>query len=303
MNGEAIAYVIDGLSLVARQSGLLLIDLAPWVISGALIGAALKTVRRLPFARSLPSISPACAVPLAAVSGAASPLCTLGSVPVVAGLVSRGFPRAAGAAFLAASSMVTPQMVLMTAGALGLRMAILQATGGIVAGTLAGWAMAAFPSRGASLFRDPGDAVDGVPPTSKSFAAHFAGQLEYGLFWMVAGVVISQGFSVFAPAIVSSAAGLAGTGGGLFSATLGAIVSAPLYSCGGAALPVLAAIGERGASPGFLLAFLICGPATRFRSAAALGCYLRPKGLAIYFAFVVAFAGLFGWATSLFAAS
>ncbi len=301
MSGETIALVLDGLSLVARQSGLLIADLAPWMVAGALIGAALKKTRRLPFARVLPSIGPAFAVPLAAVSGAASPLCTLGSVPVVAGLVSRGFPRAAGAAFLAASSMVTPQMVLMTAGALGPRMAILQATGGILAGTLAGWAMAAFPARGAALFRESGEASEGVPPTSKSFGAHFAGQLEYGLFWMVAGVVISQGLSVFAPGIMASVAGIADSGGGFIPAGVGAIVSAPLYSCGGAALPVLAALGERGASQGFLLAFLICGPATRFRSAAALGGYLRPKGLAVYFAFVVAFASLFGWASSAFA--
>ena len=90
---------MTALLLILRQSGLLLTDLLPWILAGCGAGALLRTVRRLPFEEKLAGAGP-WAIPLAAVSGAASPLCTLGSVPVISGLTARGLPRAAGFAFL-----------------------------------------------------------------------------------------------------------------------------------------------------------------------------------------------------------
>ncbi len=293
----SIAPFADALTLSLRASALLIVDVLPWILSGALVGAAMRVARKVPFMDALARLPARAAVPLASLSGAASPLCTIGSVPIVTGLVSSGFPKSAAAAFLASSSMVTPQMFLMTAGFLGPRIALLQAMGGILAGTLAGAILCLARGRDRLVFRDLPPAPSGIPPTTKGFLRHAAGQLEYGLFWLVVGVFVSQ----FAAALADS--GLIpflGDGfaprpaGGAFAAILGALIACPAYSCGGAALPFLALLRSLGIDDAFFLTFLVSGPATRLRSAAALGRILKPAALAAYLAFVVAFSIL--WA-------
>jgi uncharacterized membrane protein YraQ (UPF0718 family) len=313
---RSLAPLAEALTLSLRESALLIADVLPWILAGALAGAAMRVVRKVPFMETLVRLPARAAVPLASLSGAASPLCTIGSVPIVTGLVSSGFPKAAAAAFLASSSMVTPQMFLMTAGFLGPRLALLQAAGGILAGTLAGAFLSLSRGQEGRLFRDLPPAPAGVPPTAKGFLRHLTDQLEYGLFWFVVGVIVSQ----FAAALVDAgvipfsgsglprwpvtegaiAGGAASTppqnrGMGAGSAAiLGALVACPAYSCGGAALPFLALLRSLGIDDAFFLAFLVAGPATRVRSAAALAKILKPAALASYLAFVVAFSIL--WA-------
>ncbi len=306
--GESLAPIAGALGLALRGSALLVVDVLPWILAGALAGALMRVVRRVPFMDALARLPERAAIPLASLSGAASPLCTLGSVPIVTGLVSSGFPRPAAAAFLASSSMVTPQMVLMTAGFLGPRIAILQALGGMVAGTLAGAALSLARGRENLLFRDLPPSAGGIPPTTRGFLRHAIDQLEYGLFWLVVGVFLSQlaaalvdgGAVPFARAVTFLGSGPStreatqpGFGSGL-AALLGAFVACPAYSCGGAALPFLALLRSLGIGDAFFLAFLVSGPATRVRSAAALGKILKPAALASYLAFVVAFSIL--WA-------
>ncbi len=315
MTSAVTEQLVVTITLALRESALLIADVSPWILAGALIGAAMRTIRKVPFMGVLSRLKPRAAIPLASVSGAASPLCTLGSVPIVTGLVSEGFPKGAAVAFLASSSMVTPQIALMTAGFLGPRIAILQATGGIVAGTLAGFLCTLTTGKAASAFRDtPCNAV-GIAPTSRSFFRHVADQLEYGLFWLVMGVIAAQvigalinsGMIPFIPAKLPKGIGIdytmdvSGTNGqgirtttGLIPALIGSLIAAPTYSCGGAALPVLAFLRSCGIDDAFFLAFLVSGPATRIRSIAALGKLLRPIPLIAYVTFIIAFSVL--WA-------
>lgn len=276
------------LLLILRQSGLLLIDLLPWILAGCVAGALLRTVRRLPFEKKLAASGP-WAIPLAAVSGAASPLCTLGSVPVISGLTAKGLPRAAGFAFLASSSMVTPQIVLLTAGILGIKTALLQAVGGILGGIVTGGILSLVP-KDSPLFRPGEPGTTGVEASSRTFWTHLTGQLEFTLFWLVAGVLFSQAAAVLVPPEWSGRLPGAGWGGVI----AGAILSGPLYSCGGAVLPALSLLRENGIGNGFLLAFLICGPATRLRSAAALGRLITPVGMVLYFGIILVFSVLYG---------
>lgn len=294
--------IARALGLALRASALLVVDVLPWILAGALAGALMRVVRRVPFMDALARLPARAAVPLASLSGAASPLCTIGSVPIVTGLVSSGFPKAAAAAFLASSSMVTPQMFLMTAGFLGPRIALLQATGGMLAGTLAGAGLSLARDRESLLFRDLPPAPARVPATTKGFFRHAIDQLEYGLFWLVVGVFLSQFAAALADGGVipfpgaGSATRIAATPGvdsGAL-AIIGSLVACPAYSCGGAALPFLALLRSLGVDDAFFLAFLVAGPATRVRSAAALGKILKPAALASYLAFVVVFSIL--WA-------
>lgn len=286
----------SALSMGLRQSALLIVDVLPWLLFGAAIASALKT-RVGRFADSLLCVSSArVSIPIAAAAGAASPLCTLGSLPIVTSLLSKGLNRAAALAFLASSSIVTPQISLLTAAFLGPRFALLQALGGIMAGVAAGWIAELSATRHAAIFRVLEEAtVEPIKGGAKGFMSQMIGQLEYGLFWLVVAVTVSQCALALADAsgIRDLTARLPALGNGrgrtALASLAGTLVSGPAYSCGGAVLPILAALRNLGVDESFVMAFLICGPATRIRSAAALGKILTKRGLAYYFLFIAAF--------------
>ncbi|HNQ96517.1 MAG TPA: permease, partial [Treponemataceae bacterium] len=282
--------IIKGVSLTLRQSAMLITDIIPWIVAGALAGACIRKIKRIPFEEKIPYLNSVLAIPAASFSGAASPLCTLGSLPIVTAFLARGLHQGAALAFLASSSIVTPQIALMTAGFLGPRIACMQVAGGFFAGLSAGVLLSLAERTGIQIFR-PQDTIhlEEKQLTTRNFIGHVAAQLEYSLFWLVVGVIVSQAAVVISDmsgmsSALSNAASSSKQGsspGGLF-AFFGALLSAPLYSCGGAVLPILAALRAYGIHESFFLAFLICGPATRLRSAAAVGKILTPRALAYY---------------------
>lgn len=302
---------MQGISIGLRQSALLIMDVLPWMLTGACLAALLR--RYFPAARlqSLSRLNPAASIPIASLAGAASPLCTLGTLPIVTALVSRGLGRQASLAFLASSSIVTPQIALLTAGFLGPRIAIGQVAGGILAGIAAGALAPIAERRITNLFRDieredviaaetGSDCSAGRTPMipargQKSLARIAVGQLEYGLFWLAVAVTVSQCALALidAAGLGGLAAGALRGNGGTAAASLaslaGALISGPAYSCGGAVMPVLASLRSLGIDDSFVMAFLICGPATRIRSAAAVGGILTRRGLALYLGFIFAF--------------
>lgn len=299
-----LEILIRGITLTFKQSTLLITDMLPWILGGALIAACIRKIQRVPFEDKILKVHAALAIPIASVSGAASPLCTLGSLPVVTALLVRGLHRGAALAFLSSSSIITPQIAIMTAGFMGPKIAILQVTGGITAGITAGLLLTLAEQNGMLMFRAQ-DSID-IPEarhTKRSFMGQVSSQLEYSLFWLVTGVVFSQAAVVLSDMsgmsdALCNASSLNNQGNppsGLF-AFFGALLSAPLYSCGGAVLPILAALRAYGIHESFFLAFLICGPATRLRSAAAVGKILTPRALTYYLLYILVFSVLWVFA-------
>ena len=70
------------------------------------------------------SKSPVVSVISASIIGIVSPLCTYGTIPVVIELYKSKVHIAPLIAFLAASSLMNPQLFIMTAGGIGMEMAI-----------------------------------------------------------------------------------------------------------------------------------------------------------------------------------
>ncbi len=301
--------LLRGSLLAFRQSALLISDIFPWILAGTLAGALIRTFYTVSPENRIPRIHAVAAIPVAALSGAVSPLCTLGTLPVVTACISRGLHHSVAISFLASSSMVTPQIALMTAGFLGPQIAILQACGGILAGITAGALLQLGEKIGLDLFRSN----DTLPVTTsrkstRTFIGHVSAQLEYSLFWLVIGVLLSQSAVVLADMsgmtaslqqasiFQSNERTLSG-----FWALSGAVLATPLYSCGGAVLPILSALRSFCIDESFFFAFLVCGPATRIRSIAALGKILTPHGLVSYLLFIVLFSVLWAFAAGPFA--
>lgn len=124
----------------------IVMEALPFVLLGATVSAAIEVfvpdraftaVGRLPMALQLPA---------AAMGGFAFPVCECGSVPVARRLISRGMHPAAGLAFMLASPILNPVVLISTWVAysgreLGLQMVLGRAGLGLILAMVAGWAI------------------------------------------------------------------------------------------------------------------------------------------------------------------
>jgi len=124
----------------------IVMEALPFVLLGATVSAAIEVfvpdkafaaIGRLPMGLQLPA---------AAMGGFAFPVCECGSVPVARRLISRGMHPAAGLAFMLASPILNPVVLISTWVAysgreLGLTMVLGRAGLGLVLAIVAGWAI------------------------------------------------------------------------------------------------------------------------------------------------------------------
>lgn len=124
----------------------IVMEALPFVLLGATVSAAIEVfvpdrafaaVGRLPMALQLPA---------AAMGGFAFPVCECGSVPVARRLISRGMHPAAGLAFMLASPILNPVVLISTWVAysgreLGVQMVLGRAGLGLILAIVAGWAI------------------------------------------------------------------------------------------------------------------------------------------------------------------
>jgi uncharacterized membrane protein YraQ (UPF0718 family) len=207
-------------------------------------------------------------------------------------MIRRGFPVSASITFLTASSIVTPQMVFIAAGSVGPELATLQVAGGIAISLIVGLGLHLLRAR-IRFFRE--DLAE--PPQASGCHRHrtfwriFGKELRFVSFWLLLGVLVSAALEVFVAPFITWSLLL---GGGFATTFVSALVSIPVYSCGGFALPVLAGLKSNGLHASAILAVMVCGPATRVKSLAALGRIVRPQALVAYVAVVMVFSMLFG---------
>lgn len=284
--------LLASLRAIVLQASDLFIELVPYVLAGAALGAALRNPSRFHFIERLPSWRLHTQIILASLIGTLSPLCTLGTVPLLVGLVGRGFPAPAALAFLGASSMANPQILILTVGALGSTIAIVNWVAallvGISAGSLALWAT----KYGQNVFKPILEKHDSSHHRSHKhgkggFWQAFLEQLEYVALYLVIGVLAAAALSVLTPGrYFEQWLGPDNR----FAIVLSSILAVPFYVCGGGILPVMQALMEKGIPAGVVVAFLISGPATRVQALSALAALLKMRMLVVYVGLVMAWA-------------
>jgi len=232
-------------------------------------------------------------VALAALVGAASPLCTYGTVPVLVQLLRHGVPPAPLLTFLVASSLMNPQLFVLMLGGLGLEMAlaqllsvvILSLTVGIIAGF---WEPLTLLNQ-RTLVANPASNECEIAVTDSTFSwSRLLSQVvslteSVGLYFVV-GIIIAAAIEVFVPsAWVVKFLGEEHWYSVLVAGSLGV----PFYACGGGAIPWIKVLLNEGMSKGAALAFFLAGPATRVTALAALATVLSRRALVLYVAFVL----------------
>lgn len=284
------AKLIGSILRTAAGNGL---PLLPYVVGGVALG---ESLRYLPWRAALARVLARREIPavgLAAVLGAISPLCTFGTVPLVIQLLNQGVPPAPLAAFLASSSLMNPQLFIMTWGGLGPAMAAARLLSVLALGGSFGLLASILPRRwvvSPSLLQEAATAGstgrDGAGGVWEYLAACWR-SLQHVGFYIVIGLLLGAAVERLVPAAWLS---LAFRPGRWYSILLAAVLGVPFYACGGGVIPFIRSLLAQGMSRGAALAFFLVGPATRPGPLAALLSILRPAFIALYLVWLTVFA-------------
>ena len=286
---------VNVLLLILRTSAGTTWRLAPYVVLGVLLSEGLRYTPAAALLGRICRQRPAVAVPLSAMLGIVSPLCTYGTVPLVLHLLRSGVPVAPLATFLSASSLMNPQLFLITWGGLGPKMAVARLVVVFGFGLLVGGALHVLPphlSVQPLLQRDHREhGKHGHPFKLKAFAVDSFRTLEFVGFYVLLGVLIGAAIEVLVPGRWIFL--IFGTGGWV-QILVAALFGLPLYACGGGTIPVVEALLGQGMAKGAALAFLIAGPATRIPPLMALATIVRPVLIVLYVIVLLAYSVVAG---------
>ena len=283
------------LQLILQKAATTTWDLELYVIVGVLLGEALRYTPAATYLERICRKTPVVSVLASALLGIASPLCTYGTVPVVLELLRAGVPIAPLATFLATSSLMNPQLIMITWGGLGAKLTIARVVAVLLFGLILGAILYVLP-RSWSVKPILSQENTKAPRrkrvfTVKDFMKQSWQTLEFVGFYVLLGVILGAAIEVVIPGRWIFA--LFGSGGWL-QILLASLLGVPLYACGGGTIPLVQALLEQGMVPGAALAFLVAGPATRIAPLMALATILRPAVVVGYVCILVVYSVVVG---------
>ena len=267
-----------------------------WVL-GMVIGSAVSVFAkdrihglfaRMKDARwGLLGIVPACLL------GIASPLCMYGTIPIAASFSKQGMRHDWLGAFMMASILLNPQLILYSA-ALGPTALALRILSCFLCGCGAGLLIRLF-YRNKPFFAFTGFEEQASRDTDPNLLLRYCKNLwrnvkATGLYFLF-GILLSALFQRYVPQNVMEK--LFG-GNEAWGVLMAATVGVPLYACGGGTIPLLQEWLWQGMSMGSAAAFMLTGPSTKITNLGALKIVLGVRRFALYLAFVMAFSCLTG---------
>ena len=232
-------------------------------------------------------IVPACLL------GIASPLCMYGTIPVAASFSRQGMRHDWLAAFMMASILLNPQLIIYSA-ALGPTVLTVRIVSCFLCGCAAGLLVNAFyRSRGFFDFSgfEERASHDTHPNILIRYLLNVWRNIKATGPYFFFGILLSAVFQRYVSQ--EQMAALFG-GDKAWGVLMAATVGVPLYACGGGTIPLLKEWLWQGMSIGSAAAFMLTGPATKITNLGALKIVLGVKRFLLYLAFVIVFALLTG---------
>lgn len=232
-------------------------------------------------------IIPAC------ILGIASPLCMYGTIPIAASFRRQGMREDYLAAFMMASVMLNPQLIVYSA-ALGRKALMVRIAACFLCGCAAG--LLIFFLCGDREFFDFGGFGerknrDTHPDLMVRFLLNLYRNVRATGGYFLFGILLSALFQRYVPEnVIAVIFGGSRAWGVLMAATIGV----PLYACGGGTIPLLQRWLLDGMSMGSAAAFMITGPATKITNLGALKIAMGWKKFGLYILFVMGFSFLCG---------
>ncbi len=247
--------------------------------------------------------NPARMIVMAALLGGLSPFCSCEVIPFIAALLAVGAPLGAVMAFWLASPLMDPAMFAITSGTLGFDFALAKTIAAVGIGMLGGFGV--MLAANTPLFADPlkeRPSVVGCCGVQKPFSGQTVWKFwpepdrravfsetarENALFlfkWLTLAYVIEALMLHYIPAqIIASVLG----GEGMMPILLGALVGAPAYLNGYAAVPLIDALLAQGMSNGAAMSFVIAGGVSCIPAAIAVWALVKPRVFAAYLGFAL----------------
>ncbi|MBP5166002.1 MAG: permease [Oscillospiraceae bacterium] len=232
-------------------------------------------------------IVPACLL------GIASPLCMYGTIPIAASFRRQGMREDWLAAFMMASILLNPQLIIYSA-ALGGTVLCVRIVSCFLCGICAGLLIRLF-YKNREFFDFKGFSERESHDTHPNLLIRYLLNLwrnvkATGLYFLI-GILLSALFQRYVPQnVMVDVFGGNEAWGVLMAATVGV----PLYACGGGTIPLLRSWLTDGMSVGSAAAFMITGPATKITNLGALKIVTGLKRFLLYLAFIMAFSFLSG---------
>ncbi len=249
---------------------------------------------------------------MAALLGGLSPFCSCEVIPFIAAMLALGAPLSAVMAFWLASPLMDPAMFIITSGTLGWDFAIGKTVAAVFLGLFGGFVT--LMASGTSLFADPlreKPQVGGCCGVKKPFEGKPVWQFwseqprrevfrdttwENALFllkWLALAYVIEAMMLAYIPAdLIATVLG----GDGVGTIILGAVVGAPAYLNGYAAVPLVDALLAQGMSNGAAMSFMIAGGVSSIPAAIAVWALVKPRVFGAYLGLAISGAVLAGLA-------
>jgi uncharacterized protein len=203
----------------------LVVEALPFVLMGALVSAVIEVYVPPSWFGRVAGLPLPVQLPAAALGGFAFPVCECGSVPVARRLIAKGMHPAAGLAFMLASPILNPIVLISTWVAYSGRgvapqMVAGRAGLGLILALAAGWAIGG--ERAIELLRprpgeEEGNLPSSLPPThparSRSQFADFTTHLASDFFFMGRFVVLGGAIAALMQTVIpqSIVGGLAQT--------------------------------------------------------------------------------------------
>ena len=247
--------------------------------------------------------NPARMVVMAALLGGLSPFCSCEVIPFIAALLAVGAPLGAVMAFWLASPLMDPAMFAITSGTLGWDFALAKTVAAVGLGLMGGFGV--MLTANTALFANPlreRPAVGGCCGVQKPFSGQPLWQFwqeaprravfsqtarENALFllkWLTLAYLIEALMLRYVPA--EMIAGFLG-GEGIGPILMGALIGAPAYLNGYAAVPLVDALLAQGMTQGAAMSFVIAGGVSCIPAAIAVWALVKPRVFVAYLGFAL----------------
>ena len=234
-------------------------------------------------------IIPACLL------GIASPLCMYGTIPIAASFHKQGMREDWLAAFMMASILLNPQLIIYSA-ALGTKVLAVRIVACFLCGLFAGLLIHLFYRNG-DFFNFEGfherENRDTHPNLIIRYLLNLWRNIKATGLYFLFGILLSALFQRYFPQdMMVNLFGGNEAWGILMAATIGV----PLYACGGGTIPLLQSWLADGMSIGSAAAFMLTGPSTKITNLGALKIAMGWSHFLQYFLFIIVFSLLCGLA-------
>ncbi len=286
-----------------KTFGTTLLSILPYLIAGIIISELLRLTSWTKIIYKWVSTPPFVSVAAASIIGVISPLCIYGTIPILKQLYKSGVRAAPLITFLAATSIMNPQLFIMTAGGIdhiGLQMALVLTFAVIIISFTLGMLMHLIPVKyiiRKNIMLDDNAACEIINKEKKQlsikqFIFNCLKTLKSIGFYLFIGIFLSVVIELYIPKTIIFDA--LGEGNKVRSILLASLMGVPLYACGGGAIPLVNRLIQNGMGKGAGLAFFIVGSATRPAPLASMAALFTPLFIAAYCVFLIVTSVLLG---------